>query len=88
MRVIFIGDPAEIARGEGLSRLSTTLYGVTFPMSAEVDVSHLTDKQKHKLLNNGHFRAAGLDAPPVPLIVPVSAPEPAPAHAAPAKRSR
>lgn len=73
MKVIFIGDPLELERGESLSRLSTTMYGVTFPMQAEVDVSHLSDVQKRKLLNNSHFRAAGVDAPPVPLIIPVSA---------------
>ena len=73
MKVIFTGDPLELERGESLSRLSTTMYGVHFPMSAEVDVSHLLDVQKRKLLNNSHFRAAGVDAPPVPLIIPVSA---------------
>ena len=71
MKVIFIGDPLELERGESLSRLSTTLYGVTFPMSAEVDVSHLSDDQKRKLLNNSHFRVAGVDAEtPRTLIIP------------------
>lgn len=73
MRVIFIGDPIEMERGEGLSRLSTSIYGATFPMSAEVDVSHLSEAQKRKLLNNSHFRAAGVDAPAVPMVLPVSA---------------
>ena len=82
MRVIFIGDPIELERGEGLSRLSTTLYGVTFPMSAEVDVSHLPEAQKRKLLTNPHFRAAGVDAPAAPLIIPASAVAPAAAEAA------
>lgn len=71
MKVVFTGDPVELERGEGLSRLSTTLFGVTFPMSQEVDVSHLPDKQKQKLLNNQHFRAAGVDAvAPPPLVMP------------------
>lgn len=71
MKVIFTGDPIELERGEGLSRLSTTLYGVNFPMSAEVDVSHLLDVQKRKLLNNSHFRVVGVDAEtPRPLIIP------------------
>jgi len=73
MRVIFIGDPIELERGEGLSRLSTTLYGVTFPMSAEVDVSHLSEMQKRKLLNNPHFRPAGVDAGPQQLVLPAAA---------------
>jgi hypothetical protein len=63
MKVIFTGDPAELEAGAGLSRLSTSIYGVTFPMGAEVDVSHLSDVQKRKLLNNPHFRPAGVDAP-------------------------
>lgn len=73
MKVIYTGDQNEIERGEGLSRLSTALFGMTFPMSAEVDVSHLPDGQKRKLLNHPHFRAAGVDAAPVPLIIPASA---------------
>jgi len=73
MRVIFTGDPIEMERGESLSRLSTQIYGVTFPMSAEVDVSHLSEVQQRKLLNNPHFRAAGVDAPAVSLIVPSAA---------------
>ena len=73
MRVIFFGDPIELERGEGLSRLSTTLYGVTFPMSAEVDVSHLSEVQKRKLLNNPHFRPAGVEAGPQRLIIPAAA---------------
>ena len=73
MKVIFTGDPIELERAEGLSRMSTTLFGVEFPMGAERDVTHLTDVQKRKLLTNPHFRAAGVDAPPAPLVVPVSA---------------
>lgn len=80
MKVIFTGDPLELERGESLSRLSTTMYGKTFPMGAEVDVSDLPQKLQQKLLNNAHFRAAGLDAPPVPLVVPVSALRPTPAE--------
>lgn len=76
MRVIFIGDPVELERAEGLSRMSTTLYGVTFPMSAEVDISHLPLPLQQKVLRNPHFRAAGVDAPAVPLVFPVSAPAP------------
>lgn len=71
MKVIFTGDPLELERGESLSRLSTTMYGVHFPMSAEVDVSHLLDVQKRKLLNNSHFRVVGVDAEtPRTLIIP------------------
>lgn len=73
MKLIFAGDPVELERGEGLSRMSTSIYGVHFPMSVEVDVSHLSDKQKQKLLNNPHFRAAGVDAIPMPLVIPQSA---------------
>jgi len=74
MKVIFTGDPLELERGESLSRLSTTMYGVTFPMSAEVDVSHLSDVQKRKLLNNSHFRVVGVDAEtPRTLIIPAGA---------------
>ena len=73
MKVIFIGDPIELERGESLSRLSTSMYGITFPMQAEVDVSHLSEVQQRKLLNNSHFRAAGVDAPPAKLILPVGA---------------
>lgn len=74
MKVIFTGDPLELERGESLSRLSTTMYGVHFPMSAEVDVSHLSEVQKRKLLNNSHFKVAGVDAEtPRPLIIPASA---------------
>lgn len=69
MRVIYRGDPAELERGESLSRMSTTIYGVTFPMSAEVDVSHLPQKLQQKLLNNPHFTPAGVDAP-AKLIMP------------------
>jgi len=72
MRVIFIGDPAELERNEGLSRLQTVMFGVTFPMSAEVDIAHLSEAQKSKVLGNPHFRAAGVDAPAAPLVVPVS----------------
>jgi len=71
MRVIFTGDPLELERGESLSRLSTTMYGVTFPMSAEVDVSHLHETQKRKLLNHSHFRVVGVDAEaPRTLVIP------------------
>lgn len=74
MKVIFTGDPIELERGEGLSRLSTQVYGVNFPMSAEVDVSHLSDVQKRKLLTNPHFRVAGVDAEtPRTLIIPAGA---------------
>lgn len=73
MKVIFTGDPIELERGEGLSRLSTTIYGKIFPMNAEVDVSDLSQKQQQKLLNNAHFRLAGVDGPAVPLILPVAA---------------
>lgn len=74
MKVIFTGDPLELERGEGLSRLSTTIYGVTFPMGAEVDVTHLSETQKRKLLNNSHFRVAGVDAEqPRPLVIPAGA---------------
>lgn len=72
MRVIFIGDPAELERNEGLSRMSTTMFGVTFPMSAEVDVSHLPEGLKQKLLTNPHFRPAGVEAPAAPLVLPAS----------------
>lgn len=72
MKIIFTGDPIELANGQGLSRLTTQMYGVTFPMGAEVDVSHLSETQKKKLLNNSHFRPAGVDAPPAALILPVS----------------
>lgn len=72
MKVIFTGDPIELERGEGLSRLSTQLFGKTFPMSAEVDVSDLSETQKRKLLNNPHFRAVGVDALPVALVLPAS----------------
>ncbi len=74
MKVIFTGDPLELERGESLSRLSTTMYGVHFPMQAEVDVSHLDKKLQQKLLNNSHFKVAGVDAEtPRPLIIPASA---------------
>ena len=86
MRVIFTGDPIELegmTRGQGLSRTSATIYGVHFPMGAEVDVSHLDPKLQQKLANNPHFRPAGIEAPPAPLVVPVSAlrPQPEPAAA-------
>jgi hypothetical protein len=77
MKVIFTGDPIELERAEGLSRLSTQMFGMNFPMSAEVDVSHLSDKQKLKLANHSHFRVAGIDAPAAPLVLPVSALRPA-----------
>lgn len=74
MKVIFTGDPLELERGESLSRLSTTMYGVHFPMSAEVDVSHLDKKLQQKLLNNSHFRVAGVDAETQrTLIIPAGA---------------
>lgn len=73
MRVIFTGDPAELAQEGGLSRTSTTIFGKRFPMSAEVDVSDLPEGQRKKLVNNPHFRVVGVDAPAVPLVVPVSA---------------
>lgn len=74
MKVIFTGDPIELQRNEGLSRMSTTLFGVDFPMGAERDVSHLSEQQKRKLLNNPHFRAAGVDAEaPRTLIIPAGA---------------
>lgn len=82
MRVIFTGDPVELegmANGHGLSRTSTTIYGVTFPMGAEVDVSQLPQKLQMKLANNPHFRLAGIDAPAAPLLVPMSALKPQPA---------
>jgi len=82
MKVIFTGDPIELARNESLSRMTTTLFGVDFPMGAERDVSHLSDQQKRKLLTNPHFRAAGVDAPAAPLIIPASAVAPAAAEAA------
>ena len=72
MKVIFTGDPIELERGGGLSRVTTTLYGITFPMSAEVDVSHLPQKLQQKLLGNSHFRAVGVDAPAAPLVLPES----------------
>lgn len=76
MRVIFQGDPNEIegmAKGLGLSRTSTVMFGVVFPMSAEVDVSHLSEVQQRKLANNSHFRVAGVDAEPVrTLILPAA----------------
>lgn len=81
MKVIFIGDPIELERGESLSRLSTSMYGVTFPMQAEVDVSHLSEVQQRKLLNNSHFRPAGVDAPAAPLVIPASAAAPVAADA-------
>lgn len=87
MRLIFIGDPVELegmANGHGLSRTSTTIYGVTFPMGAEVDVSHLPPKLQQKLLQNPHFRGAGVEAPAAPLLVPVSALTPQPVEEEPA----
>lgn len=72
MRVIFTGDPIELERAEGLSRLSTTLYGVTFPMSVEVDISHLPPPLQQRVLRNPHFRAAGVDAPAAPLLLPTA----------------
>ena len=93
MRVIFTGDPTELEAGEGLSRVSTTQFGKVFPMSAEVDVSDLPEAQQRKLLNNPHFRVAGVEAPPVNLILPagVSAPAAeadASAVVAPARQAR
>lgn len=73
MRVIFTGDPQELEMGAGLSRLSTTMFGKVFPMSAEVDVSDLSAEQIKKLLGNPHFREAGADGSRVPLILPASA---------------
>lgn len=81
MKLIFTGDPTELERGEGLSRLSTTVYGVTFPMSAEVDVTHLPEKLQQKLLNNPHFRAAGVDAPAAPRLILPAMPAAAPVEA-------
>lgn len=76
MKLIYAGDPQELEQGTGLSRLSTTVYGVLFPMGAEVDVSRLPEKQQLKLLNNPHFRAAGVDGPAVPLVLPAYAAAP------------
>lgn len=74
MRVIFIGDPVELAQDASLSRTSTVIFGKKFPMSAEVDISDLPDAQKRKLANNSHFRVVGVDAPAAaPLVIPVSA---------------
>lgn len=72
MRVIFKGDPTELERGEGLSCVKTTLFGVTFPMSAEVDISHLPEGAQKKIIGNPHFAVAGVDAPAAPLVLPVS----------------
>jgi hypothetical protein len=73
MRVIFTGDPAELERNEGLSRLHTEMFGVRFPMSAEVDISHLPEGAQKKILGNPHFRAAGVDAlAATTLVVPAS----------------
>lgn len=78
MLVIFRGDPAELARGEGLSRLSLDLWGVHFPMNATVDVAHLTIAQQQKLARNPHFEvvesdatgAGAADSPPPPAPMP------------------
>lgn len=70
MRIVYTGDPIEIERGEGLSRLSTSIYGVHFPMNAEVDVSHLHPVQQQKLLRNSHFRPADVPASPVAFVAP------------------
>ncbi len=73
MKVIFTGDPQELDIGAGLSRLSTVMFGKTFPMGAEVDVSDLSQDQLRKLLGNPHFRDASAVAPRVSLVLPASA---------------
>lgn len=77
MRVIFQGDPNELegmAKGLGLSRTSTTMYGQVFPMSAEVDVSHLPLNLQRKISTNAHFRVVGVDAEPVRSLLLPAAP--------------
>ncbi len=72
MKVIFTGDPVELEMDRGLSRTSTHLFGKTFPMGAEVDVSDLSQDQLRKLLGNPHFRDASVGGARVQFIVPAS----------------
>lgn len=73
MKVIFTGDPQELEAGAGLSRLSTQMFGKTFPMGAEVDVSDLSHDQLRKLLGNPHFKdSSEVGAMRAPLILPAS----------------
>lgn len=73
MQVIFRGDPIELARGEGLSRMSLDLWGAHFPMGQPVDVSHLSDGFKARLRNNAHFEVVA-EATPAPIPQPAAAP--------------
>jgi len=74
MKVVFTGDPVELEAGEGLSRVSTSMFGKFFPMGVEVDVSDLSQDQVRKLLGNPHFKEASVaNAVRAPLIVPASA---------------
>lgn len=92
MHVIFRGDPLELARGEGLSRTSLPLWGLTFPMGVAVDVSSLSLEQQAKLSRNSHFEvvsdaAPAAEAAPAPMA-DAPAPEPeASAPSAPAKKA-
>jgi hypothetical protein len=63
MQVKFIGDPAETAKGGGLSRTSLEMFGIVFAMGEVVDVSALSGVQRSKLAGNPHFEVvAATDA--------------------------
>ena len=52
MRLKFIGNPA--ARDD---RDTVTVYGVTFPLGAWVDVSGMAEHERLKLASHNHFEA-------------------------------
>lgn len=76
MKVRFLGDPSEIAKGLPPSRTEITMYGVTFTIGRygepgeAVDVSHLSEEQRRRLAGNGHFEVVANDndgpTPPEP----------------------
>lgn len=60
MRVEFIGDPNET---DGMSRRELTLFGKTFRLGEQVDVSDLPGREQGLLAKHSHFRVIEAAAP-------------------------
>lgn len=72
MKLIFRGDPGELALGGGLSRTSIDMHGVHFQTGVPVDVSHLSEAQKRKLSTNNHFEIVADEASAVVAPAPIA----------------
>lgn len=76
MRLIYRGDPNELAKGGGLSNTSIgPIEGVTFVMGVPTDASPLSERTRAKLAKNNHFEVvADEEAAPATPVEETAAP--------------